>query len=489
MYFLYITLFISFLNCQNYLNSKLPLIIIDTYNEEIVDEPRIIAHMGIINNNDNNNYYDESNEYNGMISIELRGNSSLNNPKKSYRFETILENGENNNVSLLGMPEENDWILYAPYQDKTLIRNVLTYAIYNAMDRYTSRTKYCELFIDGEYMGVYVLMEKIKRDSNRIDINKLKNTEIQGDDLTGGYILEFNHDADETNSFNSIYDEMSYQYYYPDYDEIVLEQKEYIQQFVNDFETVMTSEDYNNLDYGYSNIIDVSSFIDFVIIQEMSKNIDGYIYSTFLYKDKNSLNNKFIAGPIWDFNHAFGNCDYGIVQPWDVTGWRIQFTDDFFGSFWWIKMWDDEYFHTLLANRWNSLRLNILSDDNIQILINDLVDSIGTEAISDNFSKWQILGIYTWPNYIVFDTYSEELEYLQQWIIERFQWIDEQINYVDDFIYGDINDDLEVNIFDLVYLVYLIFDESPYFAAIDLNSDEQINVVDITQLINIILNN
>ena len=101
------------------------------------------------------------------------------------------EDGENNNVELLGMPEENDWVLYAPWQDKTMIRNVLIYQLSNDIGRYTSRTRFVELFLNNEYKGVYVLMEKIKRDNNRIDISKLDPDEIEGDDLTGGYILKF----------------------------------------------------------------------------------------------------------------------------------------------------------------------------------------------------------------------------------------------------------------------------------------------------------
>ena len=148
--------------------------------------------MGIIDNESGVNFIgDTFSDYHGNITIESRGNSSQGQPKKPYRFETVTAEGENDNVSLLGLPEENDWVLYAPWSDKSLIRNVLTYQLSRELGHYASRTRYCELYLNEEYQGVYVLVEKIKRDANRVDISKLTFDEIDGDDLTGGYILKF----------------------------------------------------------------------------------------------------------------------------------------------------------------------------------------------------------------------------------------------------------------------------------------------------------
>ena len=205
--------------------------------------------MGIIDNPDGLNHIDDPfNDYDGMITIELRGNSSQWNDKRPYRLETVDEDGENNNVSLLGMPDENDWVLYAPWQDKSLIRNVLTYQIANEMGRYAARTRYCELYLNDDYKGIYVLMEKIKRDQNRIDISKLEPDETTGDDLTGGYILKFDWywTGDNIGGFESEHDGMVYNYHYPKPDDIVPEQEEYIQQYIHDFETVMLGPDYTN---------------------------------------------------------------------------------------------------------------------------------------------------------------------------------------------------------------------------------------------------
>ena len=181
--------------------TNLPIIVIDTQNQIILDDPPIICNMGIINNtNELNRLIDPFNDYNGKINLEIRGRSSQGAPKKSYRVETALANGENNNVSLLNLPKENDWILYGPYIDKTLARNVLAYELYREMGHYSSRSRYCELFINNEYQGIYILMEKLKRDNNRIDIEKISNN-----DETGGYIIEINHSDSSVLSNNEYF--------------------------------------------------------------------------------------------------------------------------------------------------------------------------------------------------------------------------------------------------------------------------------------------
>ncbi len=172
--------------------SNLPIIVIETMNgQEIPDEPKITAQMGIVDNETGMNEYPGTyNDYDGKIGIERRGASSQGYAKVGYGLETRLENGENNNVSLLGMPVENDWVLHGPYSDKSLIRNVLAYQFSREMGQYASRTRLCELFINNTYSGVYVLMEKIKRDTFRLDIGKLEPHEVSGRDVTGGYIFK-----------------------------------------------------------------------------------------------------------------------------------------------------------------------------------------------------------------------------------------------------------------------------------------------------------
>ena len=413
----------------NFQESNLPIVMIDTYGEDILDEPRIDAYMGVINNtNGINNIGDNFNDYDGKITIEKRGNSSQDQEKPPYRFETVDNNAENNNVQLLGFPEENDWILYAPWSDKSLLRNVLIYSLSNEMGRYAPRSKFVELYINDEYRGVYVLMEKIKRDKNRVEISALNPNENSGDNVTGGYILKFDwaETGDNNGGFYSLIDGMRYNYHYPKADEISTQQKDYIQTFINSYENVMNGNNYNT-ENGYSKFIDVESFIDFIILQEISRNVDAYGLSTYVYKDKESINNKLTAGPIWDFNHGFGNCDY--YKAWETDGWNISYIYDDMDqrAFWWLKLWDEENFKGMVKDRYNELRLSVLSTNNVNSKIDEYVSTLGN-SVSRNFKKWPILGEYIWPNYQVFDTHQEEIVYLKSWINNRLTWMDSELN-------------------------------------------------------------
>ena len=413
----------------NYTESNLPIISINTFGENIPDEPRINAQMGIINNNSGtNNIEDDFNDYNGRITIEKRGNSSQEQEKPPYRFETIDDNGENNNVKLLGLPEENDWILYAPWSDKSLIRNVLIYSLSNDMGRYAPRSEFVELYLNNEYRGVYVLMEKIKRDKNRVAISSLDPNSNSGDNLTGGYILKFDwaETGDNNGGFFSLIDGMRYNYHYPKPDEISSEQESYIQSYINSYENIMNSNKYNS-EQGYSKFIDIGSFVDFIILQEISRNVDAYGLSTYIYKDKESINNMLTAGPIWDFNHGFGNCDY--YKAWETDGWNISYTYEDMDqrAFWWLKLWNDDNFKEMVEDRYKVLRRSILSTTNINTKVDQYVSELGN-SVNKNFTKWPILGEYIWPNKEVFDTYQEEIIYLKSWINNRLTWMDSELN-------------------------------------------------------------
>ena len=408
---------------------NLPIILIDTYGVEIPDEPRIPASMGIINNESGINYIDDPfNDFDGSITIERRGNSSQWQGKTPYRFETVDDEGENSNVELLGMPAENDWVLYAPWQDKTMIRNVLTYQLSNEMGRYASRSRHVELYLNDEYRGIYVLMEKIKRDGNRVDISKLNPDEITGDDVTGGYILKFDwfYTGDNIGGFESEFDDMIYNYHYPKPSDIVPEQEAYIEEYINGFETIMMGTDYTNDSTGYPSMMNVESFVDFILLQELAKNVDAYRLSTYIYKDKESIDNRLTAGPVWDFNHGFGNCDYG--ETWEVDNWLLEYNPEGGDqmAFWWELLWEDLAFQHKAAVRYTELRQTIFSEEHIYSIIDSIADYLGP-AVDRNFARWPLLGNYIWPNYYVFDTYEEEIDYLKSWTAQRLAWMDSDI--------------------------------------------------------------
>ncbi len=417
----------------DYTTSEIPIVSINTLGQSIQDEERIRAQMGVIDNGpgNSNQLNDPITDYNGWINIEYRGESATGFPKKSYGFETQDELGENNNVSLLDLPTENDWILYGPYSDKSLIRNVLTYQLSNELGRYASRTRFCDLFINDYYQGLYILQEKIKRDKNRVDIANLLPADILGDQLTGGYILRVDKvDADDYPPWTSYpspslpgASEISFQYFDPDGWELTSEQQNYIKDYILRFESALSSNDFKDPVRGYKPFINVPSFVDYLILTELNKNVDGYLFSTYMFKDRDSKNGKLNMGPVWDYNLAFGNVDY-----WDnalnTTGWL--FEDDY-RMYWFRRMMEDPDFINQLSCRWHSLRAGLLSNERILGLI-DSMGSVLEVPAERNFRQWPIIGEYIWPNYFIGSTYVEELIYVKNWISDRLVWLDENIS-------------------------------------------------------------
>ena len=147
------------------------------------------------------------------------------------------------------------------------------------------------------------------------------------------------------------------------------------------------------------------------------------------------------------------------------------------------KIWEDEYFQSLLSNRWNQLRYTILSDENLELLIDNLILELG-ESIEDNFIRWPILDEYVWPNFHVFGSYEQEIVYLKNWLLERNAWIDNQLQ----ILLGDSNGDDILNILDVIQTINIILEIDPYNYIVDMNFDTTINVLDLVQLVQIILN-
>lgn len=414
-------------------SSDLPIFIITTNGlDSIPNEPKIGAHLGIIYNGENerNNLADPFTAYDGNIAIEIRGNGSVARDKVSYAFETQKENGENNNVSLLGFPKENDWVLYAPETDKSFMRNVLAYELAREMGYYATRTKYCEVIVNDEYLGIFVFMEKIKRDKDRIDITSFGEANID-QPAEGGYIIRIDswwHKSLGWEAQAFIYDgeevNILYQYVYPKPDEITDLQADYIKNHIDDFELAMFEASPNELHEAYLPYIDAVNFADYFIINELSKNPDGYRLSTFMHKDANSVNDKLKLGPIWDYNFGFGNycCDYH-TKPFD---W--EFDNDYWDfpsqiPFWVEKLMASPHFVQLINQRWEKWRGELISCERFGQKV-DQWASIVDEAKERNFTKWPILGTNVIWDWNAGDQYEDETQLLKNWICERIDWID-----------------------------------------------------------------
>lgn len=409
---------------------------IDTKGNTIVDEPKSPAELLIIEK--------DSTLYDGPIGIEIRGSSSQMFPKKSYGFESWDEDGNDVDVSLAGFPKEEDWIFYGPYSDKSLLRNILICELSNDIGLYASRTKLIELYINNQYKGVYVFMEKMKRDKNRINISKNKSG-----DISGGYIIKIDKSTgngtssnsySSYNSFMSEYNTLGtkdlskgakthFLYDYPKAEDIDDNQKSYIKNYISEFEDALTSGNFKDIDEGYQKWIDVNSFVDFFILNEISKNVDGYRLSTYMNKDKGG---KLKMGPIWDFNLGFGNADY--CKGGSYEGWAYKFNNECPGDlwqvpFWWDRLMEDPFWKEQIKKRWTELRSNKFSNKTILDKISNYFNILNANnAHQDNFNQWKILGKYVWPNNYIGTSYVDEIDYLQSWTSNRMNWMDGQIN-------------------------------------------------------------
>ncbi len=417
--------------------STLPIIIINTPGRQTIpNEPKITAGMEIIFNGPGkiNLLTDSTRSFKGSIGIELRGSSSQDlSPKKPYGIETRNIDGSNLNISLLGLPKENDWILLAPYSDKSLIRDVLIHRIASELMPYASRSRMCELVVNGEYQGVYVLMEKIKRDKNRVNIHELLPRHNSGDSITGGYILKIDKTTGSqaqggfsTPVFGSSGKRSYYQYDEPEANVITSAQKAYIQSLLTDFETTFITDKWKDPQQGFRKYADENSMIDFMILQEIANNVDGYRLSSYLYKDIDSKNKKIKFGPVWDFNLGFGNANYCSGGTTNVMAYDFasRCPGDGFGlPFYWPLLVQDSAYGEHLYQRWSFLRKGILQEQKLHFFIDSLVTHMG-DAVSRNFQKWPVLGTYVWPNLYVGGSYPNEIKYLKDWISSRLKFLD-----------------------------------------------------------------
>jgi len=408
-------------------SSHLPIVIINP-ERAITDDIRTPASMKIIYKGPGQiNYLSDAEDsacldYNGQIDIELRGSSSQTTPKKQYGFPTRLnDKGSKNNVRLLGMPKENDWILNGMTFDPALMRDYLCYNLSRQIGEYASRTVYCEVIISGEYKGLYLLQEKIKPDDNRVDIVKLEPAVTTYPDLTGGYITKADKTTGDDPVAWTLYSwtntPVNYIHEWPEPYYVNQYQNSYIRSVFLDLTSKAQDKNYSLTD-GVPSIIDIPSFIDYMIISELSSNADAYMFSTFFHKDRNG---KLRAGPVWDCDLTFGNDLYFWGFDRSKTDiWQFSNKDND-GSRFWYDLYDNPLFRCYLAKRWNELTrpgqpLHIAS---LESLIDQTASLIGT-AIDRDRQKWGAT-----------NSYQNEIDEIKSFLHSRITWITNQLGSSD----------------------------------------------------------
>ncbi|MBN2021319.1 MAG: lamin tail domain-containing protein [Pirellulales bacterium] len=444
-------------------NSNIPLVVVSTFGQGVNENSLTLTASAFMEvGADGRAWLSSAADFSGQAGLKIRGSSSTSFPKKQYAFELWDEERDDMAASLLGLPEESDWVLYGPYSDKSLIRNVLSYMWSNRIGQYAPRTVLCEMYLDlnggkvtsGDYVGVYVLVEKIKLDENRVDIEKLSAGQNSEPEISGGYIFKKDRldpgDTGFTTSRGQVFG-----YVEPKEDEISAEQTAWLTNYINAFETALYGANYRDPEVGYAAYIDVDSFIDAHILVELTKNIDGYRLSSFYYKDRDG---KLKMGPLWDYNLSLGNANY--LDGWLAEGFYYPLISSgeypYFG-----RLFQDPDFVQRYIDRWTELRQDLFSNERLLGDIDTLAALLG-ESAARNFQRWPILGTYVWPNWFIADTYQEEIDFMKDWLEDRLAWWDSLYLAAPEFSEpsGPIGPDFELEITGGAGTVYYTLDGS-----------------------------
>ncbi len=429
--------------------SNIPVVFINT-KKDISNDKKIDGQLEI--------KIKDSSVLSHKMNIKFRGKTSYYfSNKKSYSFDFCDAKNKEVELEVLGMAKDEDWILIGnvvmgfggDIWDKTMLFNHIGYELSRNANRYASNTRFVELIVNDEYMGLYTLGEKLKQGKNRISIKENKGDST----LQGGYIIAIDKaeplpseitkssESDMSNDYhytrsacfksqynidgNSIIgnewnknkpNEIYYNYVYPKPTKITVAQRKYISNYIHQFESAILKDDFNKPTRSYTDYIDLPSFVDFFIVNELCKNIDAYRLSTYMHKDQNG---KLNMGPVWDMNIGFHDGDRLEDTVWVVDYNRYVTGDHWAVPFYWPRLMKDPLFMQEVKSRWKSLRESSFSDKELLSLINNNSNYlIKNNAIKRNYKKWDKRGKIN---------YGEEIESLKKFIIRRATWMDSKL--------------------------------------------------------------
>ena len=473
----------------------LPIVFIDTKNkclDQNVTE-KIPATMSVLDAA-TNNVADSAKGTHYNIGIKVRGQSSAKFPKPGYSVEIRDEKGEGMDVSMFGLPPADDWVFHGPYVDKSLMRNALAHWLFRQAGHYSPRTKHFDLYINGVYRGVYVLIEKIKRGKYRVNVSKLKETDVSGDDVTGGYIWAFDKTGTNTGGMGNedinkegfkTADGLNVIMHYPKKENLQQQQQAYLKKYLEDLENLFKNGKNGS---GYENYVDMTSALDYVLHEEVTNNSDSYWCSFFLHKPKESKGGKVTLGPAWDFNLAMSNGSQpenggnnnggnngfnwnmwggggqgaGGMGSSGTTGWQIESSMKTGMSGlkipnWLLGMWKDSHYQSELKKRWAELRSGVWHTKTMDVYL-DSMKTYLTKAADRNFKRWPNLGKSSgqgdsdpqpmkycnqgggqqgmWSMNMPMggynaDTWDGEFEHLRKKMKERMKWMDQQLGFTE----------------------------------------------------------
>ena len=372
--------------------------------------------------------------------LKVRGSSSAGYPKRPYGLELWGTNDDEDRAAeLIGMPEESDWVLLAPLDfDRALMRNALAYQLSRDVGRYAPRTRFVELFavggygeLDAEaYKGVYVLVERIKRDPARVNVPELSPQDNTLPELSGGYLFKEDRTGDDENGFTAgtaggIFDfQQPFVAVDPKEEELSFSQSRYLEDILDTLGQTLAAPDFQHPESGehYSELIDLDAWIDHHILNTLPKNPDAFRLSGYFYKDREG---PIVAGPLWDFDRTMGcESDSRAEDPtwWDPSNQTTDTTYIFEHGFW-LGLFADPEFQDAYWARWVTLLQAELALDRILDHVQSMEDEL-SEAATRNYARW--------PDYAPRGgSYASEVDILEQWLTKRHRWISQCVERED----------------------------------------------------------
>ena len=408
-------------------NSNLPVVVLENYQGgRPPQNAKQASFMMLYEPSEGRTRFNQAPTISTRSGIKVRGSSTSGRPKPSLSMEAWDEFDQNKNIAPLGMPSESDWVLWGPYNfDLSLMHNPFIYELSNQIGRYATRSRFVEVFLntDGgpldsnDYYGVYALMEKISRDQDRVDVERIFPEHNQEPGVTGGYIFKIDRADPGDSGFGGA--GQSIRYVYPKEVEIERpernEQENYIRRFFQEMGRRLGSTSLTDGEEGYAGLIDIDAAIDHHLLNVLAFNVDALRLSGYFHKPRNG---KLTFGPIWDFDRALGSTDGRDRNP---RVWRSASGDrgtDFFNYPWWRDMFRDLDFFQRYIDRYQTFRRSEFSTQNINSIIDTMADKL-SEAQQRNLERWNQR-----PRGSNGGTYQGEIDYMKGWLEDRIEFMD-----------------------------------------------------------------
>lgn len=393
-------------------------------------EKAIVVSFSVIENQNTWNHPGDAPDIVGEAEFRFRGNSSRWFAKGSYSFKTIEDNDPERRLpmELLGMNSGSEWVLHGPCLDRTLVRNYLCYSVAGQVMDYAPDCRFCELIIEGEYQGVYLLTEAVTKGDGRIEI-----TESEPNNPMTSWIIRLDRDYKSTVPLNSFsfytfrLDNAQADLLYPGKNTVTPEKINYVTSELSSIERLLYSNDFSKSPNGYADYLDTKAFAQYYLLNEFFGNVDAGRYSTYYYKD---IRGK-ITPVVWDFNNA---CDNYISYAYGTDGLYVNRMSPF------DRLLNDEDFVDEVIRQYRLLRKSYLSNEYLTATIDDTISYLG-DSITRNNTAWNSLydlsqfddENYLFPASRNYQEYQDAVAQLKTWIVDRGQWMDEHIDSLRQF--------------------------------------------------------